>query len=113
MRHSDTTEEFLHMLERFSGGKLTRAHDLGSLIELSRKNGMDDVLSNLSFVAKFLSRTQGIMARIGREGEGYDRLAEEFGAGMKRGRELLETLVAAAPEVIRQRFHATDRKSVV
>jgi len=107
MQHSDATEEFLQMLQRFSGGKLTRAEDLGTLIELGRTEGMDDVLSDLSFLAKFLSRTHGIMARIGKEGEGYDKLAQEFGSGMERGRALLQILLEAAPDVLRQRFQAT------
>lgn len=107
MQHSDATEEFLRMLQRFSGGKLTRTQDLGTLIELGRREGMDNILSELSFVAKFLSRTHGLMARIGREGEGYDKLAQEFGSGMERARVLVEALVAAAPDVVRQHFHAT------
>lgn len=101
------TGEFLRALDLFSGGKLTRAEDLGLLIDLSKKAGTDDVLAELCFVAKFLSRTRAIMLRIGPDGEGYDKLAKEFGANMEKAQALMEVLLAGAPQNVQSRFRTT------
>ena len=101
---SQRTKDLLNTLVSFSNGSLTCTNDLATIIELSllRKAGQE--LADLSFLAKFLHRTHGIMKRIGKDGEGYDRLAEEFGRNLRKVVDLLHTIVSAAPADVKEGF---------
>lgn len=102
MQSSSATEEFLHRLSAFSGNTLSRPDDLALLIDIAATHDKAATLDELSFLAKFLHKTYGIMKRIGREAQGYDRLSTEFAASMERARELLEGLLSLAPPERRQ-----------
>lgn len=104
MQLSKTTVDLLATLDTFSGRKLTRREDLGALIELATLSNRQTELNNLSFFAKFISKTIGIMKRIGKNGEGYDKLEHEFTEAIEKSRALLTTLLAPAPSATRQHF---------
>lgn len=89
------TEQFLRSLQTFSGGKLTRQPDLGILMDAARSGGAQATLEQLSFHAKFAVKAYGIMQRIGRDGEGYDRLAAEFSDNITIVTGHLHTLLGA------------------
>jgi hypothetical protein len=107
MELSPATASLLSELDTFSGGKITRRPDLGILLESGRVQPERDILDELSFYSKFLHRSYGIMARIGRNGEGYGRLATEFSDTVARARALVISLIANSPEDVRKRFTAT------
>jgi len=107
MELSPATESVLAELDSFSGGKLARRSDLGVLIDSGRVQPGRDMLEELAFYSKFLHRTHGIMTRIGRDGQGYDRLAKEFSDAVGKTRSLLTSLIAGAPEHVRAPFSAT------
>jgi len=86
---------------------MSRRADLGILLECGRDQAGRGVLDELSFFAKFLHRTHGIIARIGRDGEGYDRLLKEFTDATARTKALLTALIAGAPPDVRRRFTST------
>jgi hypothetical protein len=96
------TTDLLASLDAFSGGKLTRRDDLGALLELVALHEQRDVLDELSFLAKFISKTHGIMIRIGIQGEGYDKLSREFTAAITKTTSLLDSILVNA--------HAGDRQ---
>ena len=104
MQLSDATLSLVAELDALSSGRLTRRDDLGLLIELGARGGHQAMLEELSFYSKFLSRSHGIMNRIGRDGEGYDRLSSEFMNALERARSLLRTLAGGAPAPIRERM---------
>ena len=106
MEISTATNSLLSKLDAFSGGKITRRSDLGILLESGRNPPEREMLDELGFYAKFLHRTYGIMTRIGRVGEGYDRLANEFSDAAAKARALVTSLVARSPEDVRARITA-------
>lgn len=101
---SPETEAELTALEAFAQGHLTRRMDLGTLMDLARRNDRKSLLEDLSFHAKFLHRAYGIMKRIGKDADGYDKLSAEFNANIEKSLELLRGLVAAAPADVGARF---------
>ena len=82
MTLSTTTTALLVTLDSASRGQLKRRGDLGILLDLGADPARAVALDDLAFRAKFLTRTFGIMQRIGREGNGYDRLESEFAVSM-------------------------------
>jgi len=107
MHLSPSSSNLLLALERLSRNKLTCREDLGVLLELARERGADEELEELSFQAKFAARAFTIMKRIGRNGEGYDRLAAEFGASLEKVRALATMLLQGAQPDVRGRLHST------
>jgi hypothetical protein len=102
-----STSSLLALLDRFSGGKLTRRDDLGFLIELANVHRRTGELDELSFLAKFLMKSRAIMARIGPEGDGYERLSREFSDTLPHAQDLLRALLQPAPEDVHDRFENT------
>lgn len=107
MHFSLSTSNLLLALERLSRNTLTRREDLGVLLDLAHDRGADQELGELSFQAKFAVRAFKIMKRIGREGEGYDRLAAEFSASLEKVRVLVAMLLQGAEPGIRARLSST------
>jgi hypothetical protein len=101
---SQSTASLLDALDALSSHRLVRREDLGVLLELGGIAGQEDNLEKLSFLAKFLHRTSGIMKRIGPHGEGYETLAREFTGSLEKAVKYLQALLAVAPEQIRVRF---------
>ena len=77
---------------------------MGTLLELGTSPGGKDLLGNLSFLAKFVHKTHGIMRRIGRDAEGYDKLAREFTENLEKATGLVTMLLRDAPDDVRDRF---------
>jgi len=107
MELSKATSDLLLELDTLSGGALNRRADLGILLECGREGPRRKTLDELSFFGKFLHRTHGIMARIGRDGEGYDRLLKEFTDATARTKALLAELLPEAPDDERRRLTST------
>jgi len=97
-------DRLLDDLRTLSGGRLRKEHDLRMLLETARTCGRGEELEELSFLAKFLHRTHGIMLRIGRDGEGYQRLADEFGRSLERATGIARTVMHAIAEPERSRL---------
>ncbi len=107
MRLTPETSSLLARLRSFSGNRLTREQDLGILLELGSAPDRAAVLDELCFLSKFLSRTHGIMQRIGTGGQGYDSLAREFHESLRRVTGLIRQLLEGAPAQVREEFEAT------
>lgn len=106
MALSPATDSLLSTLDTLSAHTLARRADLGALLELGTVPDGRTKLQELSFYAKFVHRAHGMLARIGKDGEGYDRLAAEFSANMGKAVSLLTAMAEAAPPEIRARFHS-------
>lgn len=107
MNMSPATIEIMAALDALSTGTLKCRTDLCTLIELTAQGNVQRQLDDLSFTAKFLSKSHGIMQRIGRNGQGYDQLAKEFSSNLEKATTLIRSLVATAPIEVRQRFDST------
>ncbi len=107
MEFNPVTDSLLSELDSFSGGKIKHRPDLGILLESGRTAPEREILDELGFYAKFLHRMYGIMTRIGRDGEGYERLANEFSEAVGKTRTLISSLLAEVPGDVRERFAAT------
>jgi hypothetical protein len=101
---SKATADLLASLDVFSGRKLTRRDDLGTLLELAALHKQRDVLDELSFLAKFISKTHRIMLRIGVQGEGYDKLSRELTNAITKATSLLDSILSNAHARDRQHF---------
>lgn len=99
-----STSALLDTLDSFSGGKLTRRNDLGTVIQLAEFHRQGTLLESLSFLAKFVSKTHGIMNRIGKDGQGYETLEAQFSENLTRAREQMQQLVNAGPPEIQKYF---------
>ena len=106
MEITPSISAFLARLDEFSRHKLTRRNDLEVLFELARRQGREDDVDRLSFQGKFIVRAFGIMNRIGLNGEGYEKLSDEFRERLAESRALLESLTGTAPDSIRASFAA-------
>lgn len=106
MQLSEPTFSLLQQIEAFSGGKLSRGDDLGVLMEVAVRHSLEGMLADLSFVAKFLTKTHGILQRIGPDGEGSARLSEEFSRNLENARALLEGILAHCPADEKNALHA-------
>ncbi len=92
---SRTTQALIDTLTEFSGNKIARPHDLGILLEVGRSQEYHSLLDELSFLAKFVRRSYGIMRRIGRDGEGYEKVSAEFMSNLNTVRDRIRTLIGA------------------
>lgn len=106
MTLSQNTKSLLAEITAASGNTLKRAMDLGTLIELSEKHGMQETMDDLAFSSKFISKSFDVMQRIGKEGNGYDKLAGEFAAQIKRSQELLNGLLTRADAMTAAHFRS-------
>lgn len=104
MELSPSTLELLRALDNMSGNRLRRKEDVGTLVELATRYQLGATLDDLVFQTKFISKSHGIMKRIGRDGEGYERMSKEFAESVHRAIELTRALVQAAPEDVRSHF---------
>ena len=94
-------------LESFSGGKLTRHRDLATLIGLSRQGQRDDLLTELSFHAKFVANSSRTLKRIGPEAEGAQVLSAEMQKGVETVTRLARELLRGGTEEQRAAFEQT------
>lgn len=81
-----------------SGHKLLRRDDLGMVIDCAYHHERKGVLADLSFQSKFARKTQGILQRIGKGADGYDRLALEFASALEEIRKLLGEILDLCPD---------------
>lgn len=107
MTLTQSTITLLDTLDALSQRRLNRRGDLGILLDLGALPNRSATLDDLAFRAKFLTRTFGIMQRIGHEGNGYDRLESEFTVNLDAARGHLRSLLSGAPDTIRDRFSSS------
>ncbi|MFH0992422.1 MAG: hypothetical protein V1799_20675 [bacterium] len=110
------TQTFIRELERSINKKLLYSFEVAQLIELSIAGKKIKEFEQLLFDAKFITQTFGIMKRIGQDGEGYEKLAVEFQAGVQRVSKMLEEFGRDDPhglqEMIMQTFTSLDQSSM-
>ena len=104
---SQETSSLIVSLRDFSRNKLRHADDLGALIEIAKLRNQAQVLEDLCFLSKFLVSTRNVMERIGREGEGYDKLSFQFAENLEKASTFIRLLIKEAPEDLKRHFTST------
>lgn len=101
---SPSTSTLVDALDVFSQHKLTRKNDLGVLVELAQQFDANAALGELSFTAKFISRTFGIMRRIGAQDKTYEGLSRQVAEQLEKAEALERSLLQHAPAGIQEFF---------
>jgi hypothetical protein len=96
------TLDFLRELERFSERSLKYPNDVGCLLEAAVQDRKMDIFNEAIFLAKFITKSLGVMKRIGVDAEGYDKLSAEFQSCLSKITSLLKEIVEGAPEEVRR-----------
>lgn len=104
---SQKTKSLLSEISSSSGNRLMRSMDLGTLIELAHQQSLTGVLDDLAFAAKFLSKSFDLMKKVGKGGEGYDKLETEFSAQMKKSHALINQLLEKSDAMTKAHFAQT------
>src|SRR5512146_2513734 len=104
---SKSTQDILVSLDDLSGHTLARRDDLGELLELALTHGRKPALEELSFLAKFIFKTHGLLQRIGSGADDYASLTREFGEAIQKSVALLVLLLTEAPQETRQHFESS------
>ena len=86
------TQELLNEVERSANKKFRHPEAIGTLLESAQASGAMDVFLEAAFLAKFVTKSLGIMRRIGVDGEGYDKLSAESESNLARASSLLRSL---------------------
>lgn len=107
MNISDATARLVSTLNGFSGNRLSRREDLAVLLELATTENLPDDFERLCFLAKFVTNAARVMQRIGREGEGYEKMAGEFSRSVEEASQLIQSLLKDAPAEEQQRFRTS------
>lgn len=96
------TVNFLRDLERSSDRTLNFRDEIGLLIEVAGQKGKMASFNEAIFLAKFITKSMGVMKRIGIEGDGYDKLSAEFQSNIQKVSILLKEILDVAPEEARR-----------
>jgi hypothetical protein len=96
------TLTFLQDLERFSKRKLHYREEVGLLLEVANQNGKLEEFDEAIFLAKFITKSMGVMKRIGVDGEGYDKLSAEFQVNIQKVSGILRNILEGAPQKARE-----------
>ena len=103
MTLSQTTKMLLSKINTASGNTLQCSMDLGVLIEISTHGGQS-LLDDLAFSAKFSTKSFELMRRIGKDGDGYEKLEQEFSAQVEKSRMTISKLLEPADAMTKSHF---------
>ncbi len=104
MQFSPQTTILVDAVERHAQRPFAHRSEVALLIELAHKHNGLEMLDQLGFFAKFAHKTQGIMKRIGKDAEGYDKLSKEFADSVEKSKSLLQSLLAHADSGTSEKF---------
>ena len=95
--------EFVANLEVFGKRNLNYPVEIGEILQIVSQTGLTNEFEELIFQAKFLTRTQDVMRKIGYGAEGFEKLSAEFQSGLKKSMDFLKILVGrSSVDVIRK-----------
>ena len=99
-----TTKTLLLQINEVSGKTLKRSLDLGALLQIAEEHALQEQLDDLAFSAKFISKSFELMQRIGKDGNGYEKISAEFSSQIKRSQDILKKLLESADAVTKAHF---------
>jgi hypothetical protein len=96
------THDFIRELERSSNHKLFFPIDVGCLLDAARRDQKMEAFEEAIFLAKFITKSAGVMKRIGPDGDGYEKLTLEVEAGIQKASSLLKSINHGCSDDVRQ-----------
>jgi hypothetical protein len=102
-----TTKTLLSEINKASGNSLKRSLDLGALLQIAEEQQQIEKLDDLAFSAKFITKSFDVMQRIGKDGNGYEKLSEEFSSQIKKSLEILRQILEKTDAMTRSHFSGT------
>jgi hypothetical protein len=92
------TLEFIKELERSSNHKLSFPTEVGRFLDAARQDKKMNIFEEAIFLGKFITKSAGVMKRIGPDGDGYDKLSSEVQAGIQKASSLLKSISESRPD---------------
>ena len=92
------TLDFIRELERSSNQKLFFPNDVGYLLEDARLHQKMEVFEEAIFLAKFITKSAGVMKRIGPDGDGYNKLSSDVQTAIQKASSLLKMISESCPD---------------
>jgi hypothetical protein len=99
-----STKTLLSEINTLSGNTLKRSMDLGALLEIADLQSRQPLLDDLAFSAKFIVKSFDLMQRIGKDGNGYGKIAEEFTAQITASQRMLKQMLEQADAMTKAHF---------
>ncbi|MFA6456278.1 MAG: hypothetical protein WCW40_05595 [Bacteroidota bacterium] len=99
-----TTKTLLSTIQQSTGKTLQRSLDLGALIELSETHSLQNTLNDLAFSSKFIVKSFELMKRIGKDGNGYEKISEEFSAQVQKSQQVIKQILDHADAITKSHF---------
>ncbi len=99
-----STKSLLSTINDASGKTLKRSLDLGTLLQIAEEHSTQGLLDDLAFSSKFIIKSFELMQRIGRDGNGYEKLSAEFTAQVTGSQAVLKQLLASSDTVTQSHF---------
>jgi len=116
MTQRSETRELLRSVECSANKKLRHPDVVAALLETARSGSQTELLLDAAFLAKFVTKSYGIMKRIGVDGEGYDKLSAESESNLAKVSSLLRSLNDRLPDDVRRKhdelFFAMTQESL-
>jgi hypothetical protein len=92
--------EFVAKVELFSKRKLNYPSEVSELLQIAVQTGLIKEFGELTFQAKFLTRTQEVIRQVGNKTEGIKKLSTEYETVLKKSMGVLNQLVErTSPEI--------------
>jgi hypothetical protein len=107
MTLSHETTHLLDEVEKHAQGRLLRRSELGLLFEIARSHNRWQTLDELSFFAKFAHKAHGILKRIGKDADGFDKLTHELSDSVERCTVLIRALLDHADDNMKNTWDTT------
>ncbi len=104
MNLSQHTKALLSTINESSGNTLKRSMDLGALIEIAEQHSLQDQLDDLAFSSKFIDKSFDLMQRIGKDGNGYEKLSQEFSDQIQKSQNLIKQFLDRTDAMTRAHF---------
>ncbi|MDP1678415.1 MAG: hypothetical protein Q8L88_16280 [Bacteroidota bacterium] len=101
---SQHTKTLLSTINDASGKTLKRSMDIGTLIEIAEQHSMQDQLDDLAFSSKFIVKSFELMQRIGKDGNGYEKLSKEFSDQIQKAQALIKQFLDRADGMTKAHF---------
>ena len=101
---SQNTKTLLLNINNASGKTLKCSMDLGALIEIASQHSLQEQLDDLAFSAKFITKSFELMHRIGKDGNGYEKLSKEFSVQMKKSQAIIVQFFGRADAMTKAHF---------
>jgi hypothetical protein len=100
-------EAWLRDVERSANRKFRHPEAVGAFLESARSSGQIELFLEAAFLAKFVTKSFGIMKRIGVDGDGYDKLSAESESNLAKAASLLRSLNERLPVDMRRKYEVS------